>query len=490
MALAARAFGVNSWSILVPQALMGVATVGVLYAAVRRRFPAWAALLAGAALALTPVAALMFRFNNPDALLVLLLTLGAYALLRAQETASTRWLVLAAACVGTGFLAKMLQAFLVVPVFALVYLATAPAPVRRRLWQLIAAGGALLVSAGWWVAVVALVPGLVPSLCRRVAARLRAGAGARLQRSRTPQRRRDRRPRQPEPGRRVGPHVRHRDRRSDLLAAARRARPAGRGAVGDPARAAHRPGPCRAGAVGRVAAAHRRGLQLDAGDLPRVLHGRAGARDRGAHRHGRRAAVGAAPHARGRRDPVGDRRGHGRVGLRAARTLPGLAPLARARGRRRRTGRGGGSRGRAVAARAAARRGRRPRGPVLPGRARRLRGRDGPDAAHRRHRDRRPGDVRRLRTGTPRSGRRISRSGRAGRPRASAWARACPVALGAAAPMQDGRVGAVRAGSWTPGPRVPRWCPRSRPVRPPTPGSRRPSGRTPPPATSSPPASR
>ncbi|WP_412517763.1 glycosyltransferase family 39 protein [Actinomadura madurae] len=158
MALAARAFGVNSWSILVPQALMGVATVGVLYAAVRRRFPAWAALLAGAALALTPVAALMFRFNNPDALLVLLLTLGAYALLRAQETASTRWLVLAAACMGTGFLAKMLQAFLVVPVFALVYLVTAPAPVRRRLWQLIAAGGALLVSAGWWVAVVALVP--------------------------------------------------------------------------------------------------------------------------------------------------------------------------------------------------------------------------------------------------------------------------------------------------------------------------------------------
>ncbi|MFA1547090.1 ArnT family glycosyltransferase [Actinomadura chokoriensis] len=158
MALTARVFGVNSWSILVPQALMGVATVGVLHAAVRRRFPAWAALLAGAALALTPVAALMFRFNNPDALLVLLLVLGAYATIRAQEDASTRWLLLAAACVGTGFLAKMLQAFLVVPVFALLYLVTAPTPVRRRLWQLAAAGGALLVSAGWWGAVVALVP--------------------------------------------------------------------------------------------------------------------------------------------------------------------------------------------------------------------------------------------------------------------------------------------------------------------------------------------
>ncbi|MEW2358922.1 glycosyltransferase family 39 protein [Spirillospora sp. NPDC029432] len=158
MVLAARVFGVNSWSILVPQALMGVATVGTVYAAVRRRLPAGAALLAGLALALTPVAALMFRFNNPDALLVLLLTLGAYGLLRAQEDASTRWLVCAASCVGFGFLAKMLQAFLVVPVFALVYLLAAPAPVRRRLWQLALAGAALVVSAGWWVAVVALVP--------------------------------------------------------------------------------------------------------------------------------------------------------------------------------------------------------------------------------------------------------------------------------------------------------------------------------------------
>ncbi|MFG2001503.1 ArnT family glycosyltransferase [Spirillospora sp. NPDC048911] len=158
MALAARVFGVNAWSILVPQALMGVATVGTLYATVRRGFGAGAGLLAGAALALTPVAALMFRFNNPDALLVLLLTVAAYALVRAQENARTGWLVLAGSCVGFAFLAKMLQAFLVVPVFALVYLVAAPTLVRRRIWQLLLAGAAMLVSAGWWVAIVALVP--------------------------------------------------------------------------------------------------------------------------------------------------------------------------------------------------------------------------------------------------------------------------------------------------------------------------------------------
>jgi 4-amino-4-deoxy-L-arabinose transferase-like glycosyltransferase len=158
MALSARLFGVSSWSILAPQALMGVAAVGVLYATVRRWASPAAGLLAGAVLALTPVATLMFRFNNPDALLVLLLTLAAYTTVRALEHGSARWLALTGVLIGCGFMTKMLQAFLVVPVFALVYLIAAPTPLRRRLWHLLAAGAALVVSAGWWVAVVELWP--------------------------------------------------------------------------------------------------------------------------------------------------------------------------------------------------------------------------------------------------------------------------------------------------------------------------------------------
>ncbi len=158
MELSARVFGVNSWSILVPQALEGVATVALLYATVRRRFSPAAALLAGAVMAVTPVAVLMFRFDNPDALLVLLLVGAAYATTRAIERAGTWWLLLAAALVGTGFLTKMLQAFIVVPVFAVVYLLAAPTSVRRRIGQLLAAGVALVVASGWWVAVVSLVP--------------------------------------------------------------------------------------------------------------------------------------------------------------------------------------------------------------------------------------------------------------------------------------------------------------------------------------------
>ncbi|MEU7905954.1 glycosyltransferase family 39 protein, partial [Actinoplanes sp. NPDC049118] len=158
MALSARIFGVNAWSILVPQALMGVATTGLLFATVRRWYGPAAGLIAGAVSALTPVAVLMFRFNNPDALLVLLMVAGAYATVRAIENGSTRWLALAGVLVGFGFLTKMLQALLVVPAFALAYLVAGPPRLGRRIWQLLLAGLAIVVSAGWYIAIVELVP--------------------------------------------------------------------------------------------------------------------------------------------------------------------------------------------------------------------------------------------------------------------------------------------------------------------------------------------
>jgi len=158
MDISARIFGVNSWSILAPQALEGVATVGFTYLTVRRWFPPAAALIAGATVALTPVAALMFRFDNPDALLALLLTAATYAVVRAIEAGKTKWLVLAATLVGFAFLTKMLQAFLVVPAFALVYLVVAPVSLRRRVAQLAIAAGTMVVASGWWVAVVQLIP--------------------------------------------------------------------------------------------------------------------------------------------------------------------------------------------------------------------------------------------------------------------------------------------------------------------------------------------
>ncbi len=171
MGVSVRVFGLSSWSLLVPQALMGVGSVALLFATVRRTAgSAGAGLLAGAVLALTPVAALMFRFNNPDALLTLLLVGAMYATLRAVEStasgtadgrrvsAPVRWLILAGTLVGLAFLTKMLQAFLVLPGFALVYMYAADTSAGRRVRHLAVAVAAILLSAGWWVAVVALWP--------------------------------------------------------------------------------------------------------------------------------------------------------------------------------------------------------------------------------------------------------------------------------------------------------------------------------------------
>ncbi|MFF0702210.1 ArnT family glycosyltransferase [Streptomyces tendae] len=158
MALSVRIFGLSTWSILVPEVLMGVGTVAVVYAAVRRRFSPAAGLIAGAVLALTPVAALMFRFNNPDALLALLMSVACYLVVRALEDGRTKWLVWAGVAIGFAFLAKTLQAFLILPALALVYGVCAPVRLRRRLGQLALATAAIVVSGGWWVAVVELWP--------------------------------------------------------------------------------------------------------------------------------------------------------------------------------------------------------------------------------------------------------------------------------------------------------------------------------------------
>ena len=158
MALSVRVFGLSSFAILLPQVLRGVGTVAVVHATVRRWFGHGAALLAGAVMALTPVAVLMFRFNNPDALLTLLMALAVWATLRAVAAGSIRWMVLAGVFTGLGFLTKGLQVFLVLPALGLVWLVCADTTVRRRLLGGLAALGALVASAGWWVAVVELVP--------------------------------------------------------------------------------------------------------------------------------------------------------------------------------------------------------------------------------------------------------------------------------------------------------------------------------------------
>ncbi|MET9327453.1 glycosyltransferase family 39 protein [Tsukamurella sp. NPDC003166] len=158
MGLSARIFGFSSASMLIPQALMAVASVGLLYGAVRRLAGEPAGLIAGTVLALTPAAALMFRFNNPDAAMVLLMVAGAYCTVRALQGRGGRWLALAGVALGLAFLAKMLEGLLVLPALGLVYLVAAPVDWRRRVLHLLGAAAALVVSAGWFVVLTILWP--------------------------------------------------------------------------------------------------------------------------------------------------------------------------------------------------------------------------------------------------------------------------------------------------------------------------------------------
>ncbi|PJN28965.1 glycosyl transferase [Streptomyces sp. CB02613] len=158
MALSVRMFGLNSWAILAPQVLMALATAAVLNSAVRRRFGPVAGLIAVGVFALTPVAALMFRFNNPDALLALLMTVTVWCVLRALEQGRTKWLLWAGAAVGLAFLTKTLQAFLILPPLAVLYAVCSPVPVRKRIGQLALSALTMVVAGGWWVAIVELMP--------------------------------------------------------------------------------------------------------------------------------------------------------------------------------------------------------------------------------------------------------------------------------------------------------------------------------------------
>ncbi|MCK8616722.1 ArnT family glycosyltransferase [Gordonia sp. C13] len=161
--LSVRIFGMNPWAALAPQALMGIAAVALLYATMRRtirdrQLGTAAGLIAGAVLAFTPAAALMFRFNNPDALLVLLMVAAAYALTRAIATNSGRWLALVGVALGFAFLTKMLQGFLILPFFGLAYLVFAKTGWLKRIAHLIGATAALIVSAMWFPVVTMIVP--------------------------------------------------------------------------------------------------------------------------------------------------------------------------------------------------------------------------------------------------------------------------------------------------------------------------------------------
>lgn len=150
--------GFSGLSLLLPEAIAGVLSVALLYHLVARIFGREAGLLAAFVLALTPISVVTARNNTIDSLLVLVLLLAAWAVSRASETGRLRWLIACAVLVGLGFNIKMLQAYLVVPAFALPYLLSVPLRRRTRLSHLALALIVLLVVSFSWAVAVDLTP--------------------------------------------------------------------------------------------------------------------------------------------------------------------------------------------------------------------------------------------------------------------------------------------------------------------------------------------
>lgn len=157
-AASAKIFGFSPFSIFLPQALAGVLSVLLLYILVKRHFGVTAGLLAALALAISPISVVTNRNNTIDSTLVLVLLLGAWAVMRAAETGKLRWLLLCALSVGLGFNIKMMEAYLVVPAFGLLYLLASPRRVWVRIGHLALAILLMLVLSLSWVVAVDLTP--------------------------------------------------------------------------------------------------------------------------------------------------------------------------------------------------------------------------------------------------------------------------------------------------------------------------------------------
>ncbi|MCH5672342.1 ArnT family glycosyltransferase [Streptomyces gilvus] len=158
MGLSARVFGYGTWQLMLPMVAVGTGSVALLYRMVKRDFGVVAGTIAALTLTLTPITVAINRDTNPDPILVFLMLLGTAALLKAVRTGRLMPLVWSAVAIGFAFNTKMMQAYVVLPAFFLVYVWAARCGLGRRIRNLAVATVALVVSSAWWMVVVDLIP--------------------------------------------------------------------------------------------------------------------------------------------------------------------------------------------------------------------------------------------------------------------------------------------------------------------------------------------
>ncbi|MEV6540472.1 glycosyltransferase family 39 protein [Streptomyces sp. NPDC051665] len=158
MGLSARVFGYGTWQLMLPMVAAGTGSVALLYRQIKRDFGPIAGTISALVLTLTPITVAITRDTNPDPILVLLMMLGAAALMKAVRNGKLMPLVWSAVAIGFAFNTKMMQAYVVLPAFFLVYLWATNVSLGKRIRNLAVATVALVVSSAWWMVIVDLIP--------------------------------------------------------------------------------------------------------------------------------------------------------------------------------------------------------------------------------------------------------------------------------------------------------------------------------------------
>ncbi|MGA9288452.1 MAG: glycosyltransferase family 39 protein [Anaerobacillus sp.] len=156
--ISAEIFGLHGWSVILPQALAGIGSVLLMYFLIKPRFGRTAARLAALTMATTPVAVAVSRTNNIDSMLVFTLLLATWLLFRGIKKNSVWALIGAFAVVGVGFNMKMLQAYMVLPAFYLIYLLAVKMKWKKKASVLVGATAVLIAVSLSWAIIVDLTP--------------------------------------------------------------------------------------------------------------------------------------------------------------------------------------------------------------------------------------------------------------------------------------------------------------------------------------------
>ena len=157
-AISAKIFGFSGFSILLPEALAGVISVGLIYHIVKRSFGSIAGLISAVCLAVTPIFVADSRNNTIDNLLIVALLLACLALSKAAEKGKLKYLILSLVFVGIGFNIKMLQAYMIAPALYLTYLLSSAVSIKKRIAHVALGTVVLLITSLSWAFVVGLVP--------------------------------------------------------------------------------------------------------------------------------------------------------------------------------------------------------------------------------------------------------------------------------------------------------------------------------------------